>query len=309
MAKKLSRAKRKQEREKQKRVLARRGKSTHKSNRELEREYKRIITQEREEQQRKQRKREKYNNAQKLQDWKKKTLLSLGFEESQLKTTYLRKVKKTDIEKYQAQVLKSMESGQEVKDSNPLSRERYPFLYTEYNFDYDKVYYVPNGKGFYFAWLDYFGENTIEDLLFQFMGLDITTLIEHLDAIVHTPPSARKEKGKWVTGSSSGRAGSFRQMVCDESTAKMMFNEDNKNIRTRIYNEKKHRYHTGNNREYQLLTSGHGYTIKETTGREILIILNAIFYNVTEGTRELYSTTYSNIIRNIPEFKIFLPKP
>ena len=131
MAKKLSRAQRKKQREKQKNYLVRQGKISKNSNvsqSEINRQYNAIISQQRVKNKEKNKSKEKYKKSLELQSWKFQQLDSMGFQPEQLKTTYHRKIKKKDI----------------LNDN--VTRENYPFLFDSFGFDFNNRYYFPDCK-------------------------------------------------------------------------------------------------------------------------------------------------------------------
>ena len=292
MAKKLSKKQRQKAKQKQVNLLKKQGYSSKKinqlSNAEIDRQYNKIVTENKLVQKRKTQSKKKYQKAVELQTWKFYELEKLGIPTEKLKTSYLRKVKKSDIEK------------------GNITRENYPFLFDSNNFDFDRVYHFPNGKGLYIAWLDYSGESTIEELMLRFSKFSNETLIEFLQGILDTPKQhnpSKKDSG------SSGRAGTFRSMITTDNVAEKMLKADNSKLQKSFSNTKKRRYHTGVNRYYQNITENGNPTIKSITGRELLIILNAIMYNITEDSRDMYTGIYKSITNQIPDFKLILPKP
>lgn len=262
---------------------------SHLSYREIEKKYSYIVTKEHRENQRKQRYKKQAESRAKKLDWKRNSLDAIGFNPK-----YASRIKYEDIEAYKR--------GNE----SALSREKYPFLYSSFHFNFDKVYNFPNGRGLYIAWLDYSGEHTIEELMNQFNRFSSETLITFLEGILNTP---KQHNPKDKSSGSSGRAGTFRSMVTTDNVAERMLSSDNEKLKKAFENEDKKRYHTGINRYYQNITENGNPTIKSITGRELLIILNAIFYNVTEDTRDMYKGIYKSITNSIPDFKAILPKP
>lgn len=314
MAKKLSRKHRKQQRQKQLNVVAKQNKnlSTKQlqslSNVELEKQYKNIVSERRiqaniieqkraNEAKEAAKKKAKYEAAKDLEFRKRESLKALGFDEKFLKTTYLRKIKISDIEEYK--------KGNEYA----LGIEKYPFLYEGYGFDFDKVYSFGT-KGLYIAWLDYFGEETLENLMLRFNRYSNETLIQFLEGIVRTKPTYDKNAPNKGAGTSSGRAGGVNTGFYSEEAAKIMYDSDNRRIDSFYQNENKKRAHTITNKYYQLATTGDNFTIKEINGRQLLVLLNAIFYNITEDDRHsIYETLYSGIVKRVEPFKRILPEP
>ena len=232
-------------------------------------------------------KQRKKQSAKTLHKKKQDMLLALGIKPEFLSTTNLRKVKISDIEK------------------GNISATNYPFLFgkrTNSHFNFDKRYYFPNGKGWYLAWLDYSGEYTLEEFIYRFMKFSNNTLIDMLRAILSQNPTYSKESG----GTSSGKAGDFHSFVTTEENAIFMKETDNNKIDE---NRQKKRYHTGINRYWQTVSDNGKNIITSLTGRECLILLNAIFYNVTEDVRTNYKSVYDELIYYMPDFRKILPSP
>ena len=265
---------------------------------ELEKTYNYIVAEEEKRVIKERKKQEKYKASLDLLDYKRESLRALGFDEKFLKTSYLRKVKKSDIDAYK--------KGNEYA----LGIEQYPFLYDSYGFDFEKVYSFGN-TGLYIAWLDYSGEHSIEEIMNRFKHLDNETLIAILDGIVRTKETYDKNAPNRGAGTSSGRAGTVISGFYSDSVAQLMTESNNNRIKDNLENEKKKRAHTLTNKYYQNVVGGGGeYTIKAISGRQLLITLNAIFYNITEESRyEKYNTLYDSITSKVPDFKIILPKP
>ena len=288
MAKKLSRAQRKKQLEKQKNYLVKQGKISKKSNvsqAEINRQISTIKAQEQVKKKNKNKSKEKYKKSLELQSWKFHQLVSMGFKPEQLKSTYLRKIKKKDI----------------LNDN--VTRENYPFLFDSFGFDFNKRYYFPDGKGWLVMFLDYTGENTLEELMYRFQRYSPETLITFLEGILSTPrihDNSKKDSG------SNGRAGEFRSHVFTDSVAKTVVNSLNSDLDVNL--EKK-RYHNKTNRYWQHLSENGSYVVHSITPYECLVILNALMYNVTEQAWDYYEGTYNALTNYFPDFKTFLPSP
>lgn len=311
---KLSRKQRQKKKAKQLNVLKNQGYSQKQlqtlSNAEIERQSQKIISQRRAEIQRKEKARRKVEKANDLLNWKRNVLKSLGFEDEFLKTTYLRKVKVSDIKSYRAAVngFEKDETGK-LANINALSGEKYPFLYDTYRFNFNKIYKFPAGKGLALRFLDYTGESSVDDLMRTFHNMSNETLMAILEGIVRQPKTYNKKAPNRGAGTSSGRAGTFLSSVTDEKTAQTMLNIDNDKIARSRANEKKKRFHTGINSYWQTFGENGKPIITSMSGHECLVILNAVMYNVTEDSRDMYNGLYKNITKYIPEFKKILPKP
>lgn len=306
MAKKLSRKKRKQQRQKQLNIVSQKkvvsGKQLQNiSNLELEKLANQIIAERTRETNKRHQKREKakekYQKSVDLLEYKKQSLIALGFDENLLKTTYLRKVKKSDIEAFK--------HGNEYA----LGIEKYPFLYPSHGFNFDRVYSFGK-QGLYLAWVDFSGEQTFEEICQPFRKYSNETLITYLEGIINQRETYDKNAPNNGAGTSSGRAGGLKKGFHSEKVASRMMEIDNEHIDKFLESHEKKRLHTGTNKYYQVAVGGGEHTIKEVNGRQLLILLNAVFYNITELNRASeYSDLYDLITKRVPDFKMILPVP
>lgn len=275
---------------------------------EINKQYKDIVTQ----QQKKEKAKKKYQKALDLQTKKFNMLVEKGFDPFHLKTSVLRHIKLKDIEQ------------------NNLGMEKYPELYPELDittrqarFNYNKPYTLKNGKAFYFAYMDYTGENDFNDLIRYYDSLSNKELLRIIKRLLHTPPSYQKSKRKkgkkgkrGTAGTSSGRAGTYKLVCADPSTIQM-FNRDNKrentNLKKREYSrvfDGKRTHTKGNNVGYQVLSNGRYISHKKVTGHTILSITACIMENVTEWERfTFYKNMYIYCERYLPEIFTILPYP
>jgi hypothetical protein len=267
---------------------------------ELEKRYNYIVAEEEKRVIKERKKREKYQASLDLLHYKRESLKALGFDEKFLKTSYLRKVKKEDID------------GYKLGNEYLLSIEKYPFLYDSHNFDYDTEFSIVDteGKGLYIAWVDYSGEHTLDDIISLFSGRTNEELIRFLDGIVHAPCTYDKDAPNRGSGTSSGKAGGVQLGFFTNKSAKSMYDVDNMRIDTFFESHLKKRLHTGTNKHYQLAVSGDNFIITQISGRQLLILLNAIFYNITEDARlTQYEKLYSGLTQRQALFKKILPEP
>lgn len=228
-------------------------------------------------------KKSKYEQQKALTQWKFEHLVALGIDPYILKVSVLRKVKKKDIE------------------TGNINPDTYPFLFPN-GFDFEKRYFFKDELGWFIMFLDYTGESTIEELLYRFALYSNKTLIEFLDYIVHAPKTGTKNKG------SSGRAGIFRSMLTSENIAERIFETENKKLDNSFNNIMK-RVYKGNNRFWQCVGQDGKKIITNISGRETLIILNALMYNCLEDYRDLYGQLYRMLTNCFDDFKKFLPEP
>lgn len=254
----------------------------------------------------------KNNSAKNLHRKKQSLLMDLGIEPEFLTVSNLCRVKIKDIE------------------NGNVNKSTYPFLFyknkiVDFNtFDFNKVYTFPKNKngdqtGWFIRWLDLTGESSVEEIINRFKKFSNSDLIDMLKEILKTRPTYKPElKGKRKCkdgkrhkqsgSSSSGRAGMVRSICTTNKNAKTMIRFDN--IEVEKENQRKKRLYNGSNRYWQVIAQdNNNLIIYNISGHECLVILNTIFYNVVENERTLYEGIYKMLVKNIPEFVEFLPKP
>lgn len=197
-----------------------------------------------------------------------------------------------------------------------VNRANYPELFQEMGFDYDQIYKLKNNERMFVAFRDYQGELDIETELARFSKESNGALLDGLEAIVNMPPTYRKG-GK---GDSSGKAGDFKFMVAEQETLQAFNKEAKKETakdKRRLKNQSKaskrklkRGHFKGDKVGYQVLKDGNRLSYDKVTPRNLLIMANAIMYNVTEKDRiTFYTRFYADVTRHIPEMLEILPKP
>lgn len=206
--------------------------------------------------------------------------------------------------------LKDIENGN-------VSRETYPWIFGIDSFDFNKIYTLKNGNRMFIAFRDYQGELDIADALEQFSKYNDGALLDFLTNIVNTPPSYQKG----VSGSSSGKAGSYRFMIAPqeviETFNKDTYNESRKDKRhlknqdkAKAKRRSKRQQYKGDKVGYQVIKDGSRVSFDKVTPRNLLIMSNAIMHNVTEKDRlDFYTRFYSDVVKHIPDMSEILPKP
>lgn len=233
--------------------------------------------------QHKQRKQKRANSRRNTRLKKQKYLESIGIDVWKLKVKDIDSVKIKDIEE------------RRVNSSN------YPDLFKGV-FDYDKVYILPDNQHFFFAYRDFAGERSFEEILSQYENLPVDVLLNRLESIVNLPASYQKG----ISGSSSGSAGDYKFQCADRKTIQM-FNRETYNQNRRKTKRKKH---GGQYKGYQVLKSGRNISIDKVTPRRLLVVANAIMHNVTElDRRTFYQNFYTAVSKTMPDFAKQLPKP
>lgn len=296
MARNLTKRQRLNQKKKQKKLLLKQGYSEKEINRlsstKISKISKDIISQITIEKKKDEARKKKKDSAERLFKKKYWGLQNLGIDPSLCTRYRLKKVKLKDIE------------------SGNISRENYPFLFSSYEFDFDKVYHYPEGIGLALRFRDYTEENGVNELMMTYDSLENETLITILEGIVNQPKTYNKNAPNNGVGTSSGRAGTMRSSVTDEKTAQKMIDSDNDKVKKGLENEKRKRVHTGYRKLWQSFTQNGSPIISSMTGHECLVMLNSVMYNITEDDRyTYYNGLYKNIVNFIPDFKVILPKP
>lgn len=167
-----------------------------------------------------------------------------------------------------------------------------------FGFDFDKLYTL-HGEGIFFAYRDYAGELSFEEILSMFEGMSVQELLDKLNYIVNLAPRYSKVDGH----DSNGKAGDYK-IECDKQSNLIYDYAEVRNINRR----KKTREHKGAHAGYQILKNGKENSFKQVRPRKLLQIANAIMFNVTEWDRVLFYESFYNIMaEHIPEFAKLLP--
>lgn len=204
----------------------------------------------------------------------------------------------------------------DIENGN-VSRSKYPWLYYNQAFDFDRVYKFKNNKRMFVAFRDYQGELDIEDALREFSGRSDAELLDFLQAIVELPPTWRRG----VSGSSSGKAGDFKFMIAPQPVIdtfnREAYNETRRNKRAKATadspknrRKKKRQQYKGDNVGFQVLKNGRRVSYDKVTPHNLLVLANAIMYNVTESDRlSFYTRFYADMTKDIPDMRDILPRP
>lgn len=192
-------------------------------------------------------------------------------------------------------------------------------------FDCDKKYIVPDGKKLHFAFRALNGEIDIGEELKRFSNYSIDDLLSFLRSIKEMPlTGSRNVKGsKGRNIGSSGKAGEgdvklISQNSLTELIGKTRYNE---NRRAKTHAKKLSKsaqkkgvdfQHSGIDYQWQYVRqvdeNGRPTAYTEITGRKLLVIANAILWNIRENDRSgWYNDFYSIAVQIIPELKNILP--
>lgn len=191
-----------------------------------------------------------------------------------------------------------------LKDLDALDRDKYPFLFPGYKFNYDKVYTLKDNQRLYLAFRDFAGETDIDDVIRQFSVMSNERLMDRLEALVTTRPTYNRKTG----AGSSGAAGDYRMTWATQNIISEYQAETYNKNRRKAKKQKKHG--GGSYKGYQVLKDGRRNSFDEVTPRSMLIIMNAFMSHITENDRvTFYNDMYQRIRYHMPDFAEILPKP
>lgn len=191
-------------------------------------------------------------------------------------------------------------------------------------FDFEKMYPVPGGKKLHFAYRSLIGDIDIAKEIEYFNKKSNEELISDLRAIMSMPQTrTKKRKGSdSIGGGSSGQAGeALIRMNSQAALSEVYSNERNADRRTNnkfnklLAKTAKARgvkfQHTEINYHWQNIRQVDGDRLKaytEINARKLLIIGNAILWNITEADRQgFYNEFYYICCEIIPDMKKILP--
>lgn len=291
------RLKKKQTKQKQQQYLQQKTNSSRKeiqklSNQELNKQYTKIVTKEKQKEQRK--KSFSYRISRKRQ-----RLYDLGFTDALAKEKGKNLISDKKIDSIK---LSDLERN--------INRDNYAFLFGTDKFDFDKIYTVANGERLYFAYQDWTGEMpTFLENIQTFFRYSSQELLDFLQGALDMPQTGSKGS----SGSSSGKAGTYRFQVGKQEVISAFQNDTyayNRTKKSKRKFKKKHVHSLDYRQPFQVLKNGSRNSFDKVTGRNLLIIANSIMYNVNEVDRvAFYNEFYPAINRVLPEIGKILPKP
>ena len=221
-------------------------------------------------------------------------LEKLGYDRSQFTLSEIDKIKITDIKE------------------NRFNRENYPKWFGVAGFDFDRIYTLKNGEVVQFAFRDFAGETSLEDIISQYAGLAPERLLDILANLNSTRQSYSKGAKKKGGGNSSGAAGDYKFLCGDKAAAVASRSETNAE-NTRLRRHPKRKAHGAHNYTgYQFLKPNGHYTFTDQiTPRRVLEGTCAIMVNVTEWDRvNFYNRVYNDLVaRHMPDLLPLLPYP
>ena len=186
--------------------------------------------------------------------------------------------------------------------SGKFNEENYPFLNS---FDFYKPYTLVNGKRMYFAYMDYSGEVSLEDLIEGVRYKTTNQLLNELNNIVNMSPTAKPGKA----GTSSGKGGEISYHCESQNLIVAFAYEDNLTTR-RSKRRNLKRQKSVTTAGFQILKNGSRNSFDIVTPRGLLEIAVALMYNATEISRmDFYTAFYYDCIESIPELKRYFPTP
>ena len=194
-------------------------------------------------------------------------------------------------------------------ENGKVNRYTHPDLFThsrlnetQLHFNYKKVYKAEKGKAFYFAFLDYTGENELSELMARASTKTSKELIQGIANLLKTPPSYVRGKS-----ASSGKAATYKYNYTSIEIIKIFHAETRQTSRhyKRVKNEKmkRKRVHTsGSNNAYQVLWNtpkGCNY-FEELSVRAMLEIMYVFMDNVTEHERfTFFDYFYDDLVNHL----------
>lgn len=221
--------------------------------------------------------------------------------------------------------LEDLKSGKYKRtDFSELIPSKDEEFYFIQGFDFEKVYQVPAGKKLHFAFRSLNGERDISEELERFSRYSNEELLSFLKTIKEMPETrsqnVKGKKGRNI--GSSGQAGEGMIKMSSQPALQELYNrqrnEDRRGnnydkLRSKVAKKKGINYqHSGIDYHWQTIRqadeNGRAKAYTEITPRKLLIIGNAILWNVTEYERGgLYNQFYSICCDVIPEMKNILP--
>lgn len=201
-----------------------------------------------------------------------------------------------------------------IKDlqSGDFNRNNYPKIFGTATFDFDKIYVLKNSAVVQFAFRDFAGETSLEEILSQYAGFPPERLLDRIHELNSIRPTYSKGSKKKGGGNSSGAAGDYK-FLCGAKSAAVANRQDANAENTRLKRHPKRKVHGAQTYNgYQFLKSnGHNTYTNEITPRNLLIVTCAIMENVTEWDRvNFYNRVYNDLVaRHMPDLLPLLPYP
>lgn len=201
-----------------------------------------------------------------------------------------------------------------IKDlrSGDFNRNNYPKIFRTVTFDFDKIYVLKNSAVVQFAFRDFAGETSLEEILSQYAGLTPERLLDRIHELNSIRPTYSKGSKKKGGGNSSGAAGDYK-FLCGAKSAAVANRQDANAENTRLKRHPKRKAHGAQTYNgYQFLKSnGHNTYTNEITPRNLLIVTCAIMENVTEWDRvNFYNRVYNDLVaRHMSDLLPLLPYP
>lgn len=192
------------------------------------------------------------------------------------------------------------------------------------SFDFDKVYKIPNGQKLHFAFRALTGEKDIADELQTFSRYSNEELLSYMQAIAEMPLTGTTQRagkvGKRVGSSGQAGEGIVRlnsQAALSEAYNKQ-YNDDRRSNNFAKLLAKTARkkgvgfQHSGEDYHWQHVKqvddNGRLKAYTEISARKLLIIGNAILWNITESSRRgFYDNFKITACEIIPALKDILP--
>lgn len=187
----------------------------------------------------------------------------------------------------------------DIQERN-INEESYPSIWYAINFD--KTYILPKDSYLFFEFRDFAGERSFDDILDDFEKMTPEQLLLSLKTIVEMPHSYNKK----TRSGSSGVAGDYKFIASTDENIYLFHQEINEELENKTHRKR----HTGMFKGFQRLYSNGSPIIRKATPRRLLVVANAMMYNITEIDRDsFYKQFYWAMKKAIPELFRILPKP
>lgn len=187
----------------------------------------------------------------------------------------------------------------DIQDRN-IDEKSYPHIWYAINFD--KTYLLPKDSYLFFEFRDFAGERSFDDILDDFENMTPEQLLSALKRIVEMPHTYDKK----TRSGSSGVAGDYKFIASTDETIYMFHQEINEELENKTHRKR----HTGMFKGFQRLYSDGSPIIRKATPRRLLIVANAMMYNITEIDRDsFYNQFYRAMKKAVPDLYRILPKP
>ena len=204
-----------------------------------------------------------------------------------------------------------------IKDfeNGNFNRKNYPKFF-EGIFDFDKIYVLKNGERMYFAFRDFAGEKSLDEILAEYEGKNPQVLLDRLKYLASLVPAYTKKRRGSRLDDESGRgtngAGGDYKYTCAKQNVITDQGKDTYQENNRLRKKPKRKEHGKQiYRGFQTLKpNGFNNSTNVVTPRRLLEVMCAFMSNITEWDRvTFYKRIYTDIKKHMPDFADLLPEP